>query len=120
MKKMKEKTVKDDKKKELIDTESDSLFDDSVTDSRAGPEARHKKKTKPIRSMYSESEEFGFKETETEFDSSEEGYFEDETVTSGDETDTSDVSEKPGTDEDGTSSKKKEIHKKDRTELILH
>ena len=108
--------MKDDKKKELIDTESDSLFDDSVTDSRAGPEARHKKKIKPLRSMYSDTEEFGFKETETEFDSSEEGYFEDETVTSGDETDTSDVSDDTGTDEGGTSSKKKEIRKKDRTE----
>ena len=108
--------MKDDKKKELIDTESDSLFDDSVTDSRAGPEARHKKKTKPLRSMYSDTEEFGFKETETEFDSSEEGYFEDETVTSETEADTSSVSDDTGTDENGTSSPKKEIRKKDRTE----
>ena len=49
--KQKEKPVKDDKKKELIDTESDSLFDDSVTDSRAGPKARHKKRSKPRESV---------------------------------------------------------------------
>ena len=108
--------MKDDKKKELIDTESDSFFDDSVTDSRAGPEARHKKKIKSLRSMYSDTEEFGFMENETEFDSSEEGYFGDETVASETEADTSDVSDDTGTDEGGTTSKKKEIHKKDRTE----
>ena len=77
MKKTKEKTVKDDKKKDLIDTESDGLFDDSVTDSRAGPKPRHKRRKKPKKPVYSNSDDFDFKEAESDYDSSKEEYFED-------------------------------------------
>ena len=98
--KQKEKPVKDDKKKELIDTESDSLFDDSVTDSRAGPKARHKKKPKPRESVYSDAEAYGFKEAESEYSSSKDEYFEDETISTDEHT----VSEQsiPGSGETGT------------------
>ena len=75
--------MKDDKKKELIDTESDSLFDDSVTDSRAGPKARHKKRSKPRKSVYSDAEDYGFKEAESEYSSSKDEYYEDETIAVG-------------------------------------
>ena len=78
--KQKVKTVKDDKKKELTDTGSDSMFDDSVTDSRAGPKARHKKKPRPRKSAYSDTENFGFKEAEGEYSLSKDEYFEDETI----------------------------------------
>ena len=111
--KQKEKALKDDKK-DLIDTESDSLFDDSVTDPRAGPKARHKKKIKPVRSMYSDSEEFDFKETESEFDSSKEGYFEDETVTAEPEADVPSASDDVREVNNKTASEKKKIHSKER------
>ena len=69
--------MKDDKKKELIDTESNSLFDDSVTDSRAGPKARHKRRKKPKKPVYSNRDDFNFKEAESDYVSTKEEYFED-------------------------------------------
>lgn len=71
--------MKKDKDTKIKDTGTDGLFDETGADTRAGPGPRHKRKGKPKGSVFKESDDFGFKEAESEYTSSEEGYFKTDT-----------------------------------------